>query len=248
MPVEYLELSAESQAEQAKHAEALRKLELKQKARSIVVPTDLEEIKSRLRELGQPVTLFGEGPADRRERFREAIASLELDDGQLSRIQELMNKRRAPSGKQESATVHKESVYSPATEAMIEMRGFLAEYSFQRARDRITLTNRIRSSEKDQLEEDRLAAELFAHCREVALNASQFVDERPASCVRYSPRGNLLATSSLGTSVKVWDAADMRGVRELRGHEERVKAVAWLPDNRVDLLASASADGSCILW
>lgn len=251
MPVEYLDLSAESKAEQAKHADALRRLELKQRARNIVVPTDLGEIKSRLRELGQPVTLFGEGPADRRERLRETIAALELDDGQLSKMQELMSRKRTPlTGKQTDAVpAHaKESVFSPATDAMVEVRQFLAGYSFERARERIVRTNRIRSSEQEQLEEDRVAAELFAHSREVAINASQFVDERPATCVRFSPRGNLLATSALGTSVKLWDSANMRAVQELKGHEERVKAVAWHPDPGVELLASASADGTCILW
>ena len=249
--MEYLDLSAESKAEQARHADALRRLELKQRARSIVVPTDLTEIKSRLRELGQPVTLFGEGPADRRERLRETIAALELDDGQLSKMQELMSRKRTlVAGKQtESAQAHaKESVFSPATEAMVEMRKYLAGYSFERARERIVHTHHIRSSEKEQLEEDRVAAELFAHSREMAINASQFIDERPATCVRYSPRGNLLATSTLGTSVKVWDSSDMRMVQELKGHEERVKAVAWHPELGVELLASASADGTCILW
>ena len=251
MPVEYLDLSAESKAEQAKHADALRRLELKQRARSIVVPTDLGEIKARLRELGQPVTLFGEGPADRRERLRESIAALELDDGQLSQVQELMSRRRAPTaGRQtEAAQTHaKESVFSPATEAMVEVRQFLAGYSFARARERILRTNRIRSSEKEQFEEDRVAAELFAHSREVAVNASQFIDERPATCVRFSPEGGLLATSALGTSVKLWNSSDMRLVQELKGHEERVKALAWHPESGPQLLASASADGSCILW
>lgn len=87
MPVEYMDLSAESQQAQAQHTEALKKLEAKHKARSIVVPTDHNEIKSRLRELGHPITLFGEGPADRRERLRDVIASLQLSDEELARVQ-----------------------------------------------------------------------------------------------------------------------------------------------------------------
>jgi U4/U6 small nuclear ribonucleoprotein PRP4 len=87
MPIEYLDLSAESLAEQARHADALRKLEAQQRARSIIVPTDQGEIKRRLRELGHPVTLFGEGPADRRERLRDVIAALELNEEDLAHVQ-----------------------------------------------------------------------------------------------------------------------------------------------------------------
>jgi U4/U6 small nuclear ribonucleoprotein PRP4 len=119
---EYLELSAESKAEQAKHAESLRKLAETQRARNIVVPTDINEIKSRLRELGQPVTLFGEGPADRRERLRETIASLELNDEELTKVQDIINKRKLGTHKAEAAAQSKEVLYSPATEAMVRRR------------------------------------------------------------------------------------------------------------------------------
>lgn len=84
---EYMELSAESKAEQAKHAEAMKKFEAQKKARSIVVPTAIEDVKARLRELGHPVTLFGEGHADRRERLRETIAYMELDEHDMKAIQ-----------------------------------------------------------------------------------------------------------------------------------------------------------------
>lgn len=84
---EYMELNAESKAEQAKHAEAMKKFEAQKRARSIIVPTSIEEVKARLRELGHPATLFGEGPADRRERLRDVIAYMELDEDELKRVQ-----------------------------------------------------------------------------------------------------------------------------------------------------------------
>ena len=44
-----------------------------------------------LRERGLPITLFGEGPADRRERLRESVAEV----GPIkSKQDELMQKRR----------------------------------------------------------------------------------------------------------------------------------------------------------
>lgn len=44
--------------------------ELLKKAKNLPVPTNDKEVKLRLRELGHPICLFGEGPADRRDRLR----------------------------------------------------------------------------------------------------------------------------------------------------------------------------------
>lgn len=85
----YLDLNEDSKEEQLRHAEVLRKFEAQKRARSINVPTSVEEIKLRLRELGHPVTIFGEGHADRRERLREVIAHLELGQEELTKLQVL---------------------------------------------------------------------------------------------------------------------------------------------------------------
>ena len=82
-----MDLSAESLEAQAQHAETLRRFEAHQRARSIVVPTAVEDVQQKLRELGQVVTYFGENHADRRERLREVIARLELDEEKSAEMQ-----------------------------------------------------------------------------------------------------------------------------------------------------------------
>lgn len=42
------------------------------------MPITVIQVIKNLRELGQPVTLFGENPADRRDRLREVLAHSEL--------------------------------------------------------------------------------------------------------------------------------------------------------------------------
>ncbi len=83
---EYLDLSEESRLEQAKHAETVRQYEMKQRARSVVVPTAIEDVKAKLRELGEPITLFGEDNADRRERLKEVIVSYDLHREETSKL------------------------------------------------------------------------------------------------------------------------------------------------------------------
>jgi len=85
--MQYLELSEESKLEQQRHAETLRKFETQKRARAIAVPTAVDEIKIKLRELGHPITLFGEDHADRRDRLREVIAGMQLDEEESKKLQ-----------------------------------------------------------------------------------------------------------------------------------------------------------------
>jgi hypothetical protein len=85
--VEVLDLSNESKDAQMRHAETLRRYEAQKRARSIIVPTAIEDVKTKLRELGHPITLFGESHIDRRERLKEVIASLELGHEEAAKVQ-----------------------------------------------------------------------------------------------------------------------------------------------------------------
>lgn len=85
--VEVLDLNEQSQEAQRQHAMVLQQYEAQKRARSIVVPTSVDEVKQKLRELGKPVTLFGEDNADRRERLKETIANLQLGEEELSKLQ-----------------------------------------------------------------------------------------------------------------------------------------------------------------
>lgn len=73
---EYMEL----EDEMSKDRQALlEEFERRKKARQINVSTDDFEVKKNLRQLDEPICLFGEGPADRRTRLRELLANLGED-------------------------------------------------------------------------------------------------------------------------------------------------------------------------
>jgi len=52
----------------------LEEFERKKKARQVQVSTDDDEVKKNLRKLGHAICLFGEGPAERRNRLRELLS------------------------------------------------------------------------------------------------------------------------------------------------------------------------------
>jgi len=49
-------------------------LEVARRARGVHVPTNPKEVQLKLRELGEPICLFGERAGDRRERLRQVVA------------------------------------------------------------------------------------------------------------------------------------------------------------------------------
>ena len=71
-----MELGASAQIEVDKHSSLLDQFEQRKQARAIVVPTDDHEVKMTLREFLEPITLFGEGPAERRDRLKDLLTKL----------------------------------------------------------------------------------------------------------------------------------------------------------------------------
>lgn len=49
-------------------------IEVARRARTVAVPTNEEDVKLKLRELGHPICLFGERAGDRRDRLRKIVA------------------------------------------------------------------------------------------------------------------------------------------------------------------------------
>ena len=72
-----MELSETSRDAQDRHALLLQRVEAERRARAIVVPTQVKDVREKLRDLGHAVRLFGENDADVRERLRLLLARIE---------------------------------------------------------------------------------------------------------------------------------------------------------------------------
>jgi hypothetical protein len=87
----------------------LHQIESKYEAKSIAVPTDDNKVRSVLRELGHPITLFGEGPYERRERLRKVL----FETGE--RVQLYSDEE---SGAEDSDAVQKEEFFTEGDEQL----------------------------------------------------------------------------------------------------------------------------------
>jgi len=246
--VEQMELSEGSKRELEAHAAIIAKYETQKRARTMIVPTAVEDVKAQLRSLGHPVTLFGEGPFDRRERLKEVLAQAELATEAASGSSSSSSFDSQQLQQEQQRMAKKEVIYTPASEELVAARKILSTFSFDRAHQRLHARRKVYTDSETRSAEDAQVAGLQSHCKELAINLSAAAEERPLVSVRFSPTGSLLATGSLGGSVKLWDPVRLEQCGNLRAHEERIMSLAWRPAEGGEFLASAGADGKCVLW
>ncbi|TDL23600.1 U4/U6 snRNP-specific spliceosomal protein [Rickenella mellea] len=221
----------------------LNELERKKKARSMAVPTDDSKVKSRLREIGEPITLFGERAADRRDRLIYVLSQINAARGDG----EAMDEDTSDESEDEV-----EEFYTPGSLELLEARRRIAEYSLPRAQQRIT---QQRTQHKFPLSKIiDIRKKVFAEVKKFTNIGSQIGDERPIAQVRFSPDSKLLATGSWSGGVKVWNVPACTLKHTLRGHGDKVGGVAWhpnatisQPENLVNL-ASGAGDTNVHLW
>jgi len=228
---------------QKRQSEILAEFERKKKARQIHVTTDDQEVRALLRERGLPITLFGEGPADRRERLREVIA----ESGPIKSKQE----RDEDAKKAEELT--KTTWYHEGPDQLKQSRLWIAEYSLPRATSRLQ-----KSREYANLPESQRNSRLQQTHRKMqatSICGSQIGHDRPISYCEFSPDSKMLATASWDGLCKLWSVPECQEIRTLRGHKINVGAVTFHPQSTLTLpptssvnLASCSADGEVKLW
>jgi len=256
-PQQYKDLSATSKQEQARHAALLKRVDAEKRARRIVVPTSDRDVRGMLRKLGHPVRLFGESPADVRERLRELLARIEIEGQERELVAALLAQPAplAPADASRDASYNggervvrevKTDVFTPASGALVCARRRMAEFSFAKAKLRLDAARAYRDDDDVRGRVEAAAAACYDALEGLALHQSQFADARPVSRVRSSPFAPLVATGAWSGVAKVWDAETCEPVCVLRAHADRITGLAWAP--AAPLVATGAADGVATLW
>ncbi|KAH9823311.1 serine/threonine-protein kinase PRP4 [Melampsora americana] len=240
---------------QADHANLLNSLDRATRSRQLAVPTNEVAIRVRLRELGEPMTLFGERPEDRRDRLRYVLSQIaEAKGWELEK-----DGNEEDEDKEEEEEEEEEEFYTEGTEALLMARRSIAEFSLTNARKRI-----IRQKLEANLPLNKIMStrkSVYAELKTYTNLGSQVGDERPISMVRFSPNSKLLATGSWTGTAKVWnipsctpyaDEKDSKSV--FKGHSDRIGGLAWHPEATLGQSTSSlnmvtgGADSKVQLW
>ncbi|CAH2217439.1 jg5368 [Pararge aegeria aegeria] len=120
---EYMELEEEMSRDKKA---LLEEFERRRKARQLNVSTDDDEVRRSLRQLGEPVCLFGEGPAERRVRLRDLLSYLGEDaiHKKLEEEEARIERDRGREG----------TWYHEGPPQLKDARLFIARYSLPRAK------------------------------------------------------------------------------------------------------------------
>ncbi|CAL9682009.1 unnamed protein product [Knipowitschia caucasica] len=233
-------LEIEERVSERQH-EVLLEFERRRRARQITVSTDDTEVKAGLRALGEPITVFGEGPADRRERLRSILSVVGPDALKKSRKDEDRVRRTHDECSQ--------TWYHEGPAFLEQARLWLAHYSLPRAMKRLE-NARLQKDVTDATKAMK-QQELHKGLRNLNNFCSQIGDDRPISFCHFSPDSKVLATASWSGLCKLWSVPDCNLIRTLRGHNTNVGAIVFRPkvvDSSDVSLASCAADGSVKLW
>lgn len=233
----------------AQSSSLLTEFARKRKAAAIAVPTDDKRVRTELRSRGEPITLFGERPEDRRDRLRGLLYAEQ--EGAADGDAEMED-----VGEDEEAEEDEdEEFYTEGSQALLEARREIARFSlprarrrveFQRAESKISVGTHVKF--RNGIKERLGGFELFG---------SQIAGERPVSMVRFAPSGKMVAAGDWSGSIKLLDVPNLETQKVLRGHKAMIGGLSWypgatLPDSDVSTksvnLASGGGDGDIHLW
>lgn len=218
----------------------LQRLHQRNLAKQAVVPTADTQVREHLILIGQPITLFGEGPYERRERLKALLS----DPAHNHRA--LLEQGLAEQAPQARSTApdDSEEFFVPGSDDLVAARRWLTDYSLARAGVRMRGERQLRSDPVDRVKQFRLA--MYERFRGLKNVSSQVGCDRPLSHGAFSPNGALYATAGFSGSCKVWSTATAEPVHSFRGHTSRTYCVRFHPGS--ELLASSAEDGLVALW
>lgn len=240
------EMSEESRVVRERQEKAMQDLMMKRRAKALAVPTNDMAVRTRLRRLGEPITLFGEREMERRDRLRMIMAKLDAE-GQLEKLMKAdEDEEAAASAAKEDAEeeVFQYPFYTYGSKALLDARVDIVKYSIVRAALRIHRAQRKRDDPDEDMDAEMDWA--LKQAGNLVLDCSEIGDDRPLSGCSFSQDGKLLATCSLSGVAKLWSMPQVQKVSTLKGHTERATDVAFSPVH--NHLATASADRTARLW
>ena len=214
--------------------------QLRKRARGITIPTNDTLVRRRLRELGQPITLFGERQPGRRERLGTLLARLALEDGGAAPM--------AVEEKEQTSAPEKDkkAYLTPGPEQLKTARTAIAAFSLAAAQLRLQREKEAGTTARRYEVHPQLA-----HYGAVT---STLGDQRPVSACAFSPSGDVLATASWSGMCKLWAVPSCAESAVLRGHTFNATDVAWHPRAETSQsassvnLASCGMDGQVLVW
>ncbi|KAI3906005.1 hypothetical protein MKW92_018702 [Papaver armeniacum] len=242
------EISEESRQVRERQEKIMQDHLLKRRAYALAVPTNDSAVRARLRRLGEPVTLFGEREMERRDRLRKIMVNLdpEHQDKLFKAHEDEEAANAAAADDSDGEGPQQYPFYTEGSQELLQARINIAKYSIVKAALRLERAKRRRDDPDEDFDAEIDWA--LKQAGSLELDCSEIGDDRPLTGCSFSCDGEKLATCALNGATRLWSMPRVsRIVAPFKGHTERTTDVAFSPVSS-DLLATASADRTAILW
>ncbi|KAM9984126.1 hypothetical protein ACTFIZ_003830 [Dictyostelium cf. discoideum] len=130
---EFLPFSKHTKRSQEQHQKVLDEYERKKRAKQVIVPTVDNLVKLKLRELLEPIILFGEKPEHRRSRLREILIERNIIDGTPL----LISNKKQQEEQEELEGSDEENFLTEGTEELKTARINISIYSLKKSQQRL---------------------------------------------------------------------------------------------------------------
>ena len=135
-----------------------------------------------MRQLGEPICLFGEGPAERRNRLRDLLSQLGED---AIRRKKAEDEERIREEREHDETTW----YHEGPVSLRVSRHWIAQYSIPKAKERIArLRDECSLPDATKMAKQQ---EMQKKLKELDVEASQIADTRPISWCTFSPNSKV---------------------------------------------------------
>lgn len=211
------------------------------------IPTLDNEVRAELRKYGEPITLFGEGPPERRERLLRFVQERPHTEFEFAEIEE------SGSDAITSDEEEEEEFYTPGSEELEQARKSILRSSVDKAIARVT-KQKTEAKAYNSFKTLKHRRHINLILGEYELNGTNVLkgNTRAISSVRVNGDNTLIACGSWDGNVyllKKDDEFNLVQVGKLGHgyHSEKVGALDWHPTNH-SLVASGGAEGSINIW
>lgn len=213
------------------------------------VPTIDEEVRMELRRLGEPITYFGEGKAERRERLIKLVSELPNTNFKFAYVEE--NNKEEEGSDDDIEEDEDEDFYTPGSEALIESRKRFLQYSLQKSSKRNELQKNL-SKQQDFIKTLKHRRTINSNLSKFTLYGTQLIsgNTRTLSAVRFSSDSSLIACGSWNGEVYVLNREDLKTKHYLGPghHAEKVSALDWDLYNNNRFMVTGGNEGNINFW
>jgi len=201
----------------------------------VTIPTKTQNIKEFLRTIGEPITLFGEKDAERRNRLGNEISKATFNEAKL---QQLAKKAFVI-----------ESHFSEASTEIRNTRIWLAKFSIARVYFRFSRQKIFSNDESSLKTRNYISGSKF----NPICDLSEVADDRPITCCAFTSDGRNFLTASISGNLSVWSTSLFKKLSTIKAHEERITGITVNPksnQNHLDnaTMATSSADRTTRIW